>query len=272
MIQDIRPYTFHNEYFEHKPKADSVVLIFKEREILVKSGSEEICYPLYADYSWEGSYTYLFSIDSQDYFFLEDSKETPEGYEYRSVQTLRTSLPKHLGFAGITGYQLSSWYRNNTCCGRCGNKMEKDHTERMLRCPHCGNIIYPKISPAVIVGVINKDRLLMTKYAHGIYKRYSLIAGFTEIGETLEETVAREVMEEAGLKVKNIRYYKSQPWSFSDTVLMGFYAELDGEDKVLLDERELSEATWFKREEIPTEPDDISLTNEMIIQFKNGNV
>lgn len=105
-----------------------------------------------------------------------------------------------------------------------------------------------------------------------LIKKYALLAGFTEIGETVEETVAREVMEEVGLRVKNIRYYKSQPWAFSDTLLMGFYCDLDGGDEITLDREELSLAEWFEREEIPVEPSRDSLTNEMIMKFKNGEV
>ena len=116
------------------------------------------------------------------------------------------------------------------------------------------------------------NRLLMSKYAGRAYKKYALLAGFVEIGETVEETVKREVMEEVGLKVKNVRYYKSQPWSFSDTVLMGFYCDLDGDDSITLDEEELALAEWFEREEIPAGPQRDSLTNEMIMKFKNGEI
>ncbi len=99
---------------------------------------------------------------------------------------------------------------------------------------------------------------------------YALIAGFTEIGETLEETVQREVMEEVGLKVKNIRYYKSQPWSFSSTLLCGFFCDVDGDTDITLDTEELSVGEWFEREDIPLEDDGISLTREMIGVFKTG--
>ena len=131
---------------------------------------------------------------------------------------------------------------------------------------------FPKICPAVIIGVTDGSRILMSKYAGRAYKKYALLAGFTEIGETLEETVAREVMEEVGLKVKNIRYYKSQPWSFSDTLLMGFYCELDGDGTITLDREELALAEWFEREDIPDHMSMESLTNEMIMKFKNGEV
>ena len=139
----------------------------------------------------------------------------------------------------------------------------------MLVCEACGNTEFPKICPAVIVGVTDHNRILMSKYAGRTYKKYALLAGFSEIGETVEQTVAREVMEEVGLKVKNIRYYKSQPWAFSDTLLMGFYCDLDGNDAITLDREELAVAEWFEREDIPVEPSRDSLANEMILQFKN---
>lgn len=150
--------------------------------------------------------------------------------------------------------------------------MVHDEKERMVRCPSCGQMEYPKICPAVIVGITNGNKLLLSKYAGRSFTNYALIAGFTEIGETVEETVKREVMEEVGLKVKNLRYYKSQPWSFSDTILFGFFAELDGSDEIILEEEELSSAQWFEREKIPVHEKTVSLTNEMILAFKNGKI
>ena len=113
----------------------------------------------------------------------------------------------------------------------------------------------------------------MTKYAGREYTRYALVAGFNEIGETIEETVRREVMEEVGLRVKNLLYYKSQPWSLSDTILFGFYCDVDGDDAIRLDESELSVGEWVERENIPEYPvgsAEISLTGEMMMQFKRG--
>ena len=189
-----------------------------------------------------------------------------------NTEIFRAADPQYHAFAGITGYQLYSWYKNHKYCGRCGRKMTHSEKERMLYCGECRNIEYPKICPAVIIGVTDGNRILMSKYAGRAYKKYALLAGFTEIGETVEQTVAREVMEEVGLKVKNIRYYKSQPWAFTDTLLMGFYCDLDGDDGITLDENELAMAEWFEREEIPVEPSRDSLTNEMIIRFKKGAV
>ena len=148
--------------------------------------------------------------------------------------------------------------------------MKKDSKERLLYCESCHNMEFPKICPAVIIGVTDGDKILMSKYAGRTYKKYALLAGFTEIGETLEETVQREVMEEVGLKVKNIRYYKSQPWSFSSTLLCGFFCDVDGDTSITLDTNELALAEWFARKNIPVEDDGISLTREMIRVFKHG--
>ena len=139
-----------------------------------------------------------------------------------------------------------------------------------MHCPHCGNMIFPRISPAVIVAVTDGDRLLMSKYAGGDYTRYALLAGYTEIGETIEQTVHREVFEEVGLHVKNLRYYKSQPWGIDGNVLMGFYCDLDGSDEVHIDENELALAEWHHRDALPAKDDGISLTREMIRVFEEG--
>ena len=129
---------------------------------------------------------------------------------------------------------------------------------------------FRKISPAVIVAVTDGDKLLLTRYADRPYRGPSLIAGFVEIGETLEDTVRREVLEEVGLHVKNIRYYKNQPWSFTDTMLVGFYCELDGEAEIHLDRNELCEGVWMARSELSERENDVSLTAEMIEMFRLG--
>ena len=110
----------------------------------------------------------------------------------------------------------------------------------------------------------------MSKYAGRGYTNYALLAGYTEIGETIEQTVHREVMEEVGLRVKNLRYYKSKPWGVDGNVLMGFYCDLDGEDTIHLDETELALAEWHHRDALPIQDDGISLTREMIRVFGEG--
>ena len=282
MIQDIAE-RYHNEYKEQSPKAGDYIMFVNGRNVLIKKDSEEIEYLRYEDLTGvtgiDMTFCYLFSVDTVEgtkRFFLGETDTLPEefltDYEYAQQNIFRVKTPKSLAFAGVTACQLANWYQATRFCGSCGNSLEHDKKERMMRCPKCNALHYPKISPAVIVAVRNGDKLLMTKYAGRDYKKYALVAGFAEIGETVEETVKREVMEEAGLKVKNIQYYKSQPWSFTDTLLFGFYCEVDGDDSITMDEEELSVAEWLTRDEIPTEYDGISLTNEMIMRFKNGEI
>ena len=140
----------------------------------------------------------------------------------------------------------------------------------MLRCPRCGNLVYPKIAPAVIVALTDGDRLLMTRYQGREYKGYALIAGFCEVGETAEDTVRREVREEVGLEVEEIRYYASQPWGTDSNLLLGYFARLKGDGTIHMDRQELSQAAWYRREEIPVKPEDFSLTNDMIQAFLRG--
>lgn len=278
MIQDIAPHHFDNTYRPEPPDRDSIILYYEDRACLMKSGTDEIQFPVFAELeqiyaSCYEEYIYLFAIDGERYYLTPgiDLKQLP-GYVLKKTEVFRSAEPQHKAFAGITGYQLSRWYQSHRFCGFCGHPTRQDQKERMLYCEACGSMEYPKICPAVIIGLTDGNRILMSKYAGRTYKKYALLAGFTEIGETIEETVRREVMEEVGLKVKNIRYYKSQPWSFSDTLLMGFYCDLDGEDHITLDREELALAEWFEREEIPVEPSRDSLTNEMIIKFKNHEV
>ena len=278
MIQDIEPYHLDNQYRPVPPDGDSYAMYYEEHAVLARRTESGIEFPRFRELERlnddvYGDAVYLFSVNEERYYLVREINREPlSEFTMENTEIFRRALPRHHAFAGITGYQLYNWYTNRRYCGRCGSLMEPSDKERMMHCDACGNMEYPKICPAVIVGVTDGDRLLMSKYAGRTYKNYALIAGFTEIGETVEQTVAREVMEEVGLKVKKIRYYKSQPWAFTDTLLMGFYCELDGSDAIRLDENELAVAEWFKREEIPEPVSQESLTNEMILRFKNGGI
>ncbi len=268
MIHDIQPRRFDNAYRQEKPDADSLILFIQDGKVLVKETEEGISFPRCGELQpLTASYIYLFAIDNTK-FFLAGAIEPKGDYDYHALMEFRNKQPRHLAFAAATACHLYNWYSKNRYCGRCGSDMVHDAKERMMRCDNCGNMVYPRISPAVIVGITDGDRLLMTKYSGRLYKRYALVAGFAEIGEPIEDTVRREVLEEVGVRVKNIRYYKSQPWPFSDSLLMGFYCDLDGSDTITLDESELECAEWIHRKDIDVEADGISLTNEMIVHFK----
>ena len=202
----------------------------------------------------------------------QDLPEIPECafYEPRELRKLG-HFPQEYIFAAFTALHLADWYRRKRFCGACGAALIPDARERAMTCPVCGETYYPRINPAVIVGVTNGDRLLVTRYARG-FAHNALVAGFAEIGETFEQTVAREVMEETGIRVKNIRYYRSQPWGIASDLLAGFFCDVDGDDRLRPDGSELRSALWVPRAEIEYLEPVYSLTSEMMMVFKEGRI
>ena len=281
MIQDIAPKKLNNSYDPAaKVENNSLIMVYKNGEFGVQINDVDgsLNYPRLSDFKHTDGmeFIYLFSIDGEDFFLMQNVNtitDLPSGYEFYNMRQRRSQelLPRHYVFAAFTAFQLAEWYEGTVYCGKCGAKNVNSKTERARVCPVCGKTVYPRINPAVIVGVTNGDKLLLTKYRTG-FNHNALVAGFTEIGETMEETVSREVMEEAGLKVKNIRYYKSQPWGIASDILMGFYCDVDGDDTITMDESELKYAEWVQREDILLQPMDYSLTNEMMTKFKEGLV
>ncbi len=281
MIQDILPAKFYNHYEDQSACHEDSAFLFSEGKVLARYNqrAQSLSFPTCGDFSKQKlSITYLFSIDNQKYFLLPENTELPPElsdfsfYTLRQLRDLPLADPSKAGlFAAFSAYHLWKWYDDNKFCGHCGNALEHDSVERALFCPACKSKIYPRINPAVIIGILNqkKDKILITKYRIG-YAHSALVAGFTEFGETLEQTVEREVMEEVGLKVKNIRYYKSQPWALAQDLLAGFFCEVDGDDKIKMDDSELKYAEWVSRDAVELQPNDYSLTNEMMKLFKTG--
>jgi len=272
MFQDIAPHVYHNEFSKKAAEPQDCIFVFGERGLLCRVADGVIILPTLEELgeAYSGS-LYLFSIDSRSFYLYEGTvPDTVNGWPWQETRGLRNLCADENLFACGAAESLWRWYRTNRYCGCCGSLMSHGTMERSQVCPVCGNTVYPKICPAVIVAVHDKDRLVLTRYRGRAFRRYALVAGFNEIGESIEDTVRREVMEEVGLKVKNLQFYKSQPWVFTDTLLMGFYAELDGSDVLSIQEDELSEAVWMHRDEIPQDYSVISLTGEMIDQFRQG--
>lgn len=266
MIQDIKPHVMHNEYKPVPPKADDFVFGYDGRNVLMKSDTE---FYRVKDVPGKRLY-YLFRIDDVS-FYMTDLKDI--AVNSINSYNLRFFDDQLMAYAAITGWQIASWMEINRYCGRCGAIMNQDTKERAMRCPKCGNIVYPRIMPAVIVAVINdKDQILVTKYAHGRYQKYALVAGFNEIGETIEETCIREVKEETGLDVEHLTYYKSQPWGFTSTLLFGFVAHVRGSDAITMDPGELRVARWADRSETLDTGGHASLTSEMIGMYLKGKI
>ena len=274
MIQDIYPHRLRNEFVPDRPvDPEGWLFRFDGDSLLCAIDGDGVGLPRVKDIPSASERRYLFALDDVPcYLDMADEKGGIGGLEWAQVRTLRRRVagPRELIFAAWTAFQLYNWYRDNRFCGRCGGRTALAPDERAVMCPACKRRIYPRIIPAVIVGVTNGDEILMTKYRGRDIPYFARVAGFTEIGETLEQTVAREVMEEAGLRVKNIRYYKSQPWAIVDDLLAGFYCDVDGSTEIHMDATELKEAVWVRREDVIGQPNDFSLTNEMMLVFRDG--
>ena len=283
MIQDIAPDRLDNAFANRIPRTEDHILLFDpEGKMYVKVRDGVLYFPTVEDLPVmensptgkgipAGETVYLFSVNDTGFFLAPpDVPLSLPGFEYRTIRELRDLGWGKEVFAAFTAYHLWRWYADNRHCGRCGGMNGFHPAERALQCNACGHVIYPRINPAVIVGVIRDNSLLITRYRTG-YAHNALVAGFTEIGESLEQTVAREVMEETGVRVRNIRYYKSQPWGIAQDLLMGFFCEADGSGEIRMDESELKYAEWVGREDIVLQPNNLSLTNEMMMQFKLGH-
>ena len=274
MIQDIYPHRLRNEFVPDCPvDPEGWLFRFDGDSLLCAIDGDGVGLPRVKDIPSASERRYLFALDDVPcYLDMAEEKGVIGGLEWAQVRTLRRRVagPREVIFAAWTAFQLYNWYRDNRFCGRCGGRTALAPDERAVMCPACKRRIYPRIIPAVIVGVTNGDEILMTKYRGRDIPYFALVAGFTEIGETLEQTVAREVMEEAGLRVKNIRYYKSQPWAIVDDLLAGFYCDVDGSTEIHMDATELKEAVWVRREDVIGQPNDFSLTNEMMLVFRDG--
>ena len=275
MLQEIAPHVFHNAFKNPAPAprdSDLVASFADGAVLLTREGNFPTAAEIRALGVAEEELIHLFTVDEIQFFLLEQpTKAVKAALRPTPTTVFRTIEPGFLRLAGATALHLMNWHQANRFCGCCGAPTVRDDKERAMRCTACGALVYPRINPAVVVALRDGDRLLLTRYAdRNRSARYALIAGFTEIGETMEQTVCREVMEEVGLRVKNVRYHANQPWGFVGNQMVGFWADLDGDGTVTLDTSELKEAVWLRRDEIPESHDPIDLTHTMTELFRLG--
>lgn len=273
MIHEIQPHIYDNSFHQYTPGMRDIALYYEGGEMLMAGdgAAEHIQLPRFSQLGEAATEQaeYLFSIDDIGCYLLRE-RPTIEAGEQLKMQPvhLMREAEQWIGFAGVTGWQLHRWEQTHQFCGKCGAPMRRSGRERAFVCPQCKTREYPKINPAIIVAVSDGEELLMIKSPGSTSGRYHLIAGYVEVGETFEQTVAREVMEEVGVKVKNICYYKSQPWAFSDTIMVGFTAELDGaRTPFVLQEEEIAEAKWVHWKDISQNANQASIGSDLIRNF-----
>jgi NAD+ diphosphatase len=277
MIQDIFPHRFDNHYFAGKKiEEKDFIFYLNEKTLLLKIKGETFELPRKEDFSDITEQTesvFLFTLDDTACFLIWDAPQADEScFEYREVNSLRTIAQREIAFISMVGLHLTNWYAEHRFCGKCGAKNEHKADERAMVCPNCHSLFFPKISPAIIVAILCNDKILLARNTNFRGGWHSLVAGYTDVGETLEETVRREVKEEVGLEVKNIRYYKSQPWPLSGSLMVGFIAEADENQIISVDHNEIAEAAWFSRDNLPDHPNNISIGGELIEKFEKGEL
>lgn len=208
---------------------------------------------------------YLGTYEGRDVVSLElrDDVEAPPGMALEGLRGLFLRLDEPLFWIAARAVQVVAWDRDHQLCGRCGTPTEDQTSEHSKKCPRCALVHYPRLAPAVIVLVERGDQVLLGRSPHFPPGMFSTLAGFVEPGESLEQTVAREIAEEVGVRVANVRYFGSQPWPFPNSLMIGFRADYDAGD-IVVDRREIEAAAWFHIDALPKIPPRISIARALI--------
>lgn len=212
---------------------------------------------------------YLGMLEGYPCYVGEVAPETsaPYGMAFQDLKSLYDVLDEDIFLLAGRAIQIMNWDKSHQFCGKCGTPTETMSHKMAKKCPVCGFMSFTRLSPAVITAIIKEGKILMAKHSYGHKNnRYSLIAGFVEPGETLEEGLQREVREEVGVKVKNIKYFGSQPWPFPHSLMVGFTAEYKS-GKIQVDGDEILEAKWFAADEVTPPPSKMSISSELIDWF-----
>ena len=249
-------FVFQNNRLLVRRSTDDEILPYLDRPIKFKS--------LLVDRQYLGSYG---SAGCYSAWLPETALSTlPDGLEWVGLRELFGAVAEDLLWIAGRANQLVHWAVNHRHCGRCGQPTRDKEDERARICDGCRLVYYPRISPAVIVAVVRENRVLLARSTRFTSSFHSVLAGFVETGETLEEAVRREVLEEVGIDVRNIRYFGSQPWPFPDSLMVAFTAEYAG-GEITLDDTEIVSADWYSAAELPRVPGKISIARRLIDWF-----
>nr|WP_290224763.1 NAD(+) diphosphatase [Trichocoleus desertorum] len=211
---------------------------------------------------------FLGTLDGEPCYSAELSQDAaiPGNMAVRGLRKLYGVLDEDLYVIGSRAVQIMEWDRTHQYCGCCGTPTTQLPTERAKRCPKCGLANYPRLSPAVIVLISRDEEVLLARAPRFPPGMYSVLAGFVEPGESLEETVAREVREEVGIEIKDIRYFGSQPWPFPNSLMIGFTATY-ASGEIVVQLAELTDAAWFHKQHLPQVPPRPSIARKLLDWF-----
>lgn len=246
--------------------------ILQNQKLLIKENSHGLMIPGSSDIAaikLQARYPqYLGSLDGRPCYAAEYPKDRTVSNPFclESPRMLFGRLDDDLVWIAGLANHLVFWNTNHQYCGRCGSLTETKTDERAKICPECGLVNYPRLSPAVIVAIIKDNQILLATSPRFKSNFYSVLAGFVEPGETLEDCVKREVREEVGIEVKNIRYFGSQPWPFPDSLMVAFTCEW-AKGEIVIDHNEILKAGWFGVDNLPVVPAKISIARRLIDWF-----
>lgn len=253
-------------------RPDAWLFVFYTNRLLVIEASGEIRIPDNRDLDdimpLDLSAQYLGDINGHPCYYLDTHEiiDVPAKLAFRDLRSLLGQLDEDIFLLAGRAFQIANWNRMTKYCGKCGAITEMQDEELVKRCPRCKSLFYPRISPAVIVAVVRDDKILLAHNKSFNNNRYSVIAGFVEPGERFEDCVRREVMEEVGIRIKNISYFASQPWPFPDSLMVGFTAEYDS-GEINVDGKEIDDAGWYSYENLPQTPAKHTIAGRLINSF-----
>jgi NAD+ diphosphatase len=213
---------------------------------------------------------FLGTLDGSPCYSAELDKETiaPPNLTFQGLRELYEILDEDLFSLAGRAVQIMEWDRTHQYCGHCATPMIQIEGDRAKRCPACGLVNYPRLSPAIIVLISRGQEVLLARAPRFRKSMYSVLAGFVEPGESLEETVVREVREEVGIEIKDIRYFGSQPWAFPNSLMIGFTATY-ASGEIVIDPKEIAEAAWFHKHKLPEIPSRISIARKLIDHWRS---
>lgn len=244
-------------------------LAFARGDLLILEGDDAIHFPTWDDLRRLDLLTlrnqFLGDLDDEPLWSVELAADftPPAGLTLLDLRSLYGRVPDEVFALAGRAAQIVAWDRDHQHCGRCGAHTEPVPGERARRCPACGLMSYPRLTPAIIVLIERGDEILLARGHQFAPGRFGIVAGFVEPGESLEEAVAREIHEEVNLDVRDITYFGSQPWPFPHGIMIGFRAQYAGGD-ISLEDGELAEAAWYTSETLPTVPQKLSIARRLI--------
>jgi NAD+ diphosphatase len=247
------------------PAGDALLFVCRESEVLVAETEAGAEIPRVASLGGLGELHYLGALGDVGCWAagLDSDEKPPAGYALRGLRGLHGVLEDDVWSIAGRAAQIVAWARDHRFCGRCGTPTELARAERARRCPACGLLAFPRVSPAVITLVRRGREALLAHGRRFANPVYSALAGFVDPGESLEEAVVREVREEAGIEVTDVGYFGSQPWPFPHQLMVAFTARWAG-GEIAIDETELVDARWFSPEALPELPARLSIARRLV--------